>query len=126
MKQKLHIAIACGGTGGHIFPGIAVGEALLRKGHHVTLWMAGKEGEEKALSAWAADCVTMPITSVSWKNPMHVIRSLFGLTKGFVFVCKRFSSVRPDVILAMGSYTSVPPVLAAKCLKIPTYSMKRM
>lgn len=119
MKQKLHIAIACGGTGGHIFPGIAVGEALLRKGHHVTLWMAGKEGEERALSEWPADCVTMPITSVSWKNPVYVLRSLYSLMKGFMFVHKRFSSMRPDVVLAMGSYSSVPPVLAARSLKIP-------
>lgn len=119
MKRKLHIAIACGGTGGHIFPGIAVGEALLGKGHRVTLWMAGKEGEERALLEWPADCMTMPITSVSWKNPVHVIRSLFSLMKGFMFVHKRFSSVRPDVLLAMGSYSSVPPVLAARSLKIP-------
>ena len=119
MKQKLHIAIACGGTGGHIFPGIAVGEALLRKGHRVTLWMAGKEGEERALSEWPADCVTMPITSVSWKNPVYAIRSVCSLMKGFMFVHKRFSSVRPDVLLAMGSYSSVPPVLAARSLKIP-------
>lgn len=119
MKQKLHIAIACGGTGGHIFPGIAVGEALLRKGHRVTLWMAGKEGEARALSEWPADCVTMPITSVSWKNPVYAIRSVCSLMKGFMFVRKRFSSVRPDVLLAMGSYSSVPPVLAARSLKIP-------
>ena len=119
MIQRLHIAIACGGTGGHIFPGVSVGEALLREGHHVTLWMAGKEGEEKALSEWSADCVTMPIRSVSWKNPAHAIRSMYSLIKGFVFVFKRFSAECPDVLLAMGSYSSVPPVLAARCLKIP-------
>ena len=42
-KSKLHVIIACGGTGGHLFPGIAVGETLLARGHQVTLLISEKK-----------------------------------------------------------------------------------
>ena len=48
--KKLHVIIACGGTGGHLFPGISVGEVLSARGHDVTLLISEKKIDSLAAS----------------------------------------------------------------------------
>jgi UDP-N-acetylglucosamine--N-acetylmuramyl-(pentapeptide) pyrophosphoryl-undecaprenol N-acetylglucosamine transferase len=48
VSKSLKILIACGGTGGHLFPGIAVGEALRARGHEVLLLISEKQVDADA------------------------------------------------------------------------------
>ena len=115
----MKIGIACGGTGGHIFPGLAVAEALRRRGHTVVLWLAGKPGEDLALAGWVGTIVTVYARGVSSHAPRAMIATCFRLVRA-VLQCRRsLRRFAPDVLLAMGSYASVGPVLAARWLNIP-------
>ncbi len=115
----MKIGIACGGTGGHIFPGLATAEVLRRCGHAVTLWLAGKDVEMSAVDGWNGPIVTVPaggITSIfSFRNIGVAWRMMLAVRQ-----CRRImQDPKPDVLLAMGSYASVAPVWAAHTMRVP-------
>ena len=116
---SLHVAVACGGTGGHTYPGLAVAHALQKRGHRVTLWMSGKDVECQTVEGWQGKVVTIPAEGfqfgLSWKS----IQTLFRLLGAFFFCASDFEKDRPDEVLAMGSYSSFAPVASAICLQIP-------
>ncbi len=115
----MKIGIACGGTGGHIFPGLAVAAALRRRGHEVVLWLAGKPGEDLALAGWDGPVVTVYARGVSSHAPRAMIATCFRLVRAVLQCHRSLQRFSPDVLLAMGSYASVGPVLAAWWLNIP-------
>lgn len=107
----MKIAIACGGTGGHTFPGISTGKALSGRGHEVELLVAGREIESQTLSGWQGKV----FATRAPKSPRRVDLYLASLLR----LVRHFAHERPDAVLSMGSYNGVPPVLAAWLLRIP-------
>ena len=108
----MKIVVACGGTGGHAFPGIAVAEELKRRGHDVTVWDSGRDIESSVMRSWHGPVFSTGAKQLSVWNSFSILRSLFR--------CRReMRRARPDVLLAMGSYSSLPPVLAAKSRDVP-------
>lgn len=115
----MKIGIACGGTGGHIFPGLAVAGELRRRGHDVKLWMAGKDIENEALKEWGGSVITVPARGFQGRNPFDHLRTLANLLLVRHSCCRLMKTERPDLLLAMGSYASIGPGLAAKSAGIP-------
>lgn len=116
--SKLHVALACGGTGGHIFPGLATAEALDARGHRVTLWLAGKDIEARAVENTPWEKITIP--AKGWEGglkraPRFFLHYLSAGRKA----SRRMRGNEPDVLLAMGSYAGMGPVRAALNLDIP-------
>lgn len=115
----MKIGIACGGTGGHIFPGLAVAEILRQRGHTVILWLAGKPGEDLALAGWVGTVVTVYARGVSSHAPQVLFAAGLRLVRAVLQCRQSMRHFSPDVLLAMGSYASIGPVLAARWLNIP-------
>lgn len=118
LNPRLHVALACGGTGGHIFPGLATAEVLHGRGHTITLWLAGKDIEAEAVGdrPWTRHTVPAKGFEGGWKKAPGI---LLGLMRA-----RRVSRVKmaedvPDVLLGMGSYACSGPVSAALKLGVP-------
>ena len=118
-EQPLHIGIACGGTGGHIFPGLATAYVLRERGHQITLWLAGKDVETDALRDWEGPRHTVQARGFESKRPLAVLRTLYSLWRAAGICRKLMRPNPPDVMLAMGSYASAGPSRAALRLGVP-------
>ncbi|NLB59659.1 MAG: UDP-N-acetylglucosamine--N-acetylmuramyl-(pentapeptide) pyrophosphoryl-undecaprenol N-acetylglucosamine transferase [Lentisphaerae bacterium] len=115
----MKIGIACGGTGGHIFPGLATATALRQQGHEVVLWLTGKDIEQTALAGWDGPVERVSFGGLapllSWRH-LVVVWQLGQAVRRCRAALRR---QRVQVLLAMGSYASVAPVWAARSLRIP-------
>ncbi|HYF34155.1 MAG TPA: undecaprenyldiphospho-muramoylpentapeptide beta-N-acetylglucosaminyltransferase, partial [Prosthecobacter sp.] len=114
-KNSVHVLIACGGTGGHLFPGIAVGEVLSARGHDVTLLISEKKIDAIAASGHKdlrfekTPFLAMP---KPWSPKMPGF--LLGLWKG-ARACRRIiRDHNVKVVLGMGGFTSFAPLYAGK------------
>lgn len=159
MKVNRHanplIAIACGGTGGHLFPGLAVAGQLQRSGCDVALLISPKDVDQQAVKAALerrappgretagdpgsagfpggapSECevaaldsgapfevYTLPAVGLQNRNYFgfagSFVKSLFSARSVF---CRR----KPRAVLAMGGFTSAPPIFVAKALGVQTY-----
>ncbi len=115
----MKVAVACGGTGGHVFPGLATARELLRRGHDVTLWMTGRDEEQSARRDWDGPLVEVPAqgfpSGLSWKS----VQAGWKLAQAVLRCGREMRRNVPDVLLAMGSYASVGPCGAARLLGVP-------
>lgn len=113
------VAIACGGTGGHLFPGLAVAEELKKHGCQITLLVSPKEVDQQAVkSAQGLDVLTLPAVGLQNHNYISFASSFWkSLHAARIF----FKERKPDAVLAMGGFTSAPPVLAAKKFGAKTF-----
>lgn len=115
----MKIALACGGTGGHIFPGLATAEILTARGHEVELWLAGKDGEEQLVDGWDGPVVTVQSEGFSNGVSPRAVGTAWTLMRATRKCTTTMRESRPDVVLGMGSYATVGPVMAAMRLQIP-------
>ena len=113
------IAIACGGTGGHLFPGLAIGEQLRQRGRPVTLLVSPKEVDQAAVRGIRdINVATLSAVALTGANLVGFLR---GCLRSYRQSRRLFASAPPAAVLAMGGFTSAPPVLAGKRLGAKTF-----
>ena len=111
----MNAVIACGGTGGHLFPGIAVAEVLQNRGHEVMLLVSEKDIDAVALSG-RTNFQVEKLPTVGLPSPFSP--AFFGFTRRFVeslSLCRSiYRKFNPHAVLGMGGFTSTAPVLAGR------------
>src|SRR5881392_4172753 len=118
----MNAVIACGGTGGHLFPGIAVAEVLRDRGHDVMLLISEKDIDALAVSGHTNFRVEK-LPTVGLPSPFSP--AFFGFVRRFyesLSLCRSlYRKFKPQVILGMGGFTSTAPVLAGRIRGITTF-----
>ncbi|SNB47817.1 undecaprenyldiphospho-muramoylpentapeptide beta-N-acetylglucosaminyltransferase [Geobacter sp. DSM 9736] len=116
----MRLLIAGGGTGGHLFPGIAVAEEFLaRNQENEVLFVGTEQGIEARLLprlGFSLRCITA--AGIRYKGTLSQIKGVAMLLYGYSESRKILREFRPDVVLGVGGYASGPVVLAARGLLI--------
>jgi UDP-N-acetylglucosamine--N-acetylmuramyl-(pentapeptide) pyrophosphoryl-undecaprenol N-acetylglucosamine transferase len=106
------VVIACGGTGGHLFPGLAIAEALVRRGCRLMLAISPKEVDQHAVERVSGmEICILPAVALTRGGELAFVR---GFLHSFRTARKLFQAQPPQAALAMGGFTSASPVLAAR------------
>lgn len=122
----MRVLIAAGGTGGHIYPGIAVAKELLRRDAKSEVRFVGTaRGLENKLVPQAGFELSL-IDSAGLKNVGAVARArgLLVLPRSFLAARSLIKTFRPDVVVGAGGYVSGPVALTAALMKLPTLVME--
>jgi UDP-N-acetylglucosamine--N-acetylmuramyl-(pentapeptide) pyrophosphoryl-undecaprenol N-acetylglucosamine transferase len=111
----MNFAIAAGGTGGHLFPGLAVGEVLLSRGHQVMLIVSEKEIDSVATQGRADFRVEkVPGVGLQGKSPIALAKFALKFWAGLRQCRALLVGFAPAAVLGMGGFTSFAPILAGR------------
>ncbi len=116
------LVITGGGTGGHLFPGIAVAQALMAKmpGAKVVFIGTGRTVDQKAMSQYGFESQVVPCGSLKGGSLATRLNTLSQLPWSLFKAWCVLRKIRPNLVLGVGGYVTGPVVLAAKLLGIAT------
>lgn len=119
--QVKHVLIAAGGTGGHVYPALAVADYLREQNIKVT-WVGTKRGlEHRVIPAANIPLEIISISGLRGKGLLNFIFVPLKLILAIAQVIKVFIKVKPDAVLGMGGFVSGPCGIAAFILRKPLY-----
>ncbi|MFO1127989.1 MAG: undecaprenyldiphospho-muramoylpentapeptide beta-N-acetylglucosaminyltransferase [Rhodospirillales bacterium] len=116
MRMRPVVALAAGGTGGHVFPAEAVAACLRTRGI-VPILFTDRRGTGFGGAAEVVRVYGAAITGMGW---FARVTGIGRLAVGFFAALAHLRRTRPDVVIGFGGYASVPTVLAANLIRIPT------
>jgi UDP-N-acetylglucosamine--N-acetylmuramyl-(pentapeptide) pyrophosphoryl-undecaprenol N-acetylglucosamine transferase len=123
MKNRKVVLFAGGGTAGHIFPGLAVAEELMKKYSGKIAWIGSRSAKERK---WVtkAGISFYGIHTGKWRRYLSLknIVDMFRIVLGFIESLLLIQRLKPVVFFSKGGYVSVPPALACSFLKIPVFT----
>ena len=108
------IILTTGGTGGHVFPALAVAEEVRRRDSRaMILFMGGQYGQEADMAAKAGlDFVGLPVRGVLGRGGRGVL-AVFGMLRGLIKAYGIIRKVQPELVVGFGGYACFAGVLAA-------------
>lgn len=120
-RNKFKVIIAGGGTGGHVFPAIAIAKALQRIDNNIEILFVGALGkmEMEKVPAAGFTIVGLPVAGLQRKINLNNLKLPFRLLKCMRMAGKIVKNFQPDVVIGVGGYASWPIARIATGRKIP-------
>ncbi len=118
-SPSLNVMLSAGGTGGHLFPAFALAQELARRSIVVDL-ITDMRGDRYGHDFPARKVYQVPAATVRGRNPIALASTGFTLARGVTAARGILKSVKPAAIIGFGGYPTVPPMLAAALMKIPS------
>jgi len=117
----MNIVIAGGGTGGHLFPGVAIAQEFLRRDPAANILFMGTSAglESRVLPGLGFALETVPVSGFTGKAMLQKLGSLLSVPRALLSAAKCLRRHKADLVLGLGGYISFPGIAAAKALGIP-------
>ena len=113
------VYIVCGGTGGHLAPGIATAQRLMDAGVRIRVIVSEKEVDSRLMESYPEIPHRCAKGAVFSLRPVGLLRFIYANLRGFASALRQMRRERPVTVLAFGGYLSVSYVLAAWVLRLP-------
>lgn len=118
--RPLKVIIAGGGTGGHLFPGIALAEEIRARGGEALFVGTDRGIEARVLPEQGWPLEKIDVAGIKGRGALGLVRGLLRLPRAWWQSVRLLRRVRPDVVIGVGGYASGPVVATAAMLRIPT------
>ncbi|MBL7113725.1 MAG: glycosyltransferase, partial [Bacteroidales bacterium] len=121
-RNNKRVIISGGGTGGHVFPAIAIADALKMKDDDIEILFVGAKDklEMKKVPEAGYEIKGLPVEGLQRKLTLHNVRVVINLIKSLRMAGKIIKSFGPDAVVGVGGYASGPVLWTAARRKIPT------
>lgn len=120
--SKTYAVIAGGGTGGHVYPALAIAEALIARGYsnEEILFVGSTRGLEARIIPDAGHRIKLlPGRGISRKPSVESLEAIGGLAKALFLAFRLLMKEKPKVVVSVGGYAAAPCAFAAVALRIP-------
>ncbi|NDV95790.1 undecaprenyldiphospho-muramoylpentapeptide beta-N-acetylglucosaminyltransferase [Dysgonomonas sp. 521] len=120
--KNLKVIISGGGTGGHIFPAIAIANTIKKRYPDSEILFIGAEGrmEMDKVPAAGYDIIGLDVAGLNRKNPFKIFSTMLKFQKSVSKAGKIIKEFKPDIAIGVGGYASGPTLYKASSLGIPT------
>lgn len=120
--REVRLLVTGGGTGGHIYPALALAKEFGSRHPHARIAYVGSQRglETRVVPQTGLEYAGLPVTGIVGRSVTFKAYGVLGMVRSLAGALKLLRRFRPDLVLGTGGYVSVPVVLGAQMLGIPT------
>ena len=116
-----NIVIACGGTGGHLTPGIALAQSLEERGYPSWLFISQKSVDSRLARKYPKLSFQSMPGAPMIKTPIGFIKFVYGFIASFLYSYRFYGKVGADAVVGFGGFSSFGPAMAARVKGLPFF-----